>query len=328
MLIPAVSVLAAITLMPALLAMLGERINSVRLMPKRFVDDGHPEDGAWGRWARFVLRRPVGGRGRRARDRGRARRARHAAQPERVAAEELPRHRHRDRRAADARRRRHHARRDEAVRDPRRARRRRAGGRREGARPCRASSARPCPAAPAGTAARTRSSRRSRRSTARRRGSRASSTASTTRSREPTRRSAASPAVDRDFVHAVYGNFPYVLAFVLILTLILLTRAFRSIVLPIKAAILNLLSLARGVRDRRVHLPDGPRLVALEHHRDAGDHRVDPADDLRVPVRPLDGLRGLHALAHARGVRRDRLDTSARSSSASRGRGSSSRAPR
>jgi RND superfamily putative drug exporter len=50
-------------------------------------------------------------------------------------------------------------------------------------------------------------------------------------------------AVDRDFVHAVYGNFPYVLAFVIILTLILLARAFRSIVLPIKAALLNLVSL-------------------------------------------------------------------------------------
>ncbi len=58
MLIPAVSVLAAITLMPALLAVMGERINSVRLMPKRFVDHGHPEDGGWGHWARFVLRRP------------------------------------------------------------------------------------------------------------------------------------------------------------------------------------------------------------------------------------------------------------------------------
>ncbi len=45
-------------------------------------------------------------------------------------------------------------------------------------------------------------------------------------------------------MHAVYGNFPYVLAFVMILTLILLARAFRSIVLPIKAAILNLVSLA------------------------------------------------------------------------------------
>ena len=58
MLIPAVSVLAAITLIPAMLAVLGERINSVRLLPKRLVDHGHPEDGAWGRWARFVLRRP------------------------------------------------------------------------------------------------------------------------------------------------------------------------------------------------------------------------------------------------------------------------------
>ena len=50
-------------------------------------------------------------------------------------------------------------------------------------------------------------------------------------------------AADRDFVHAVYGNFPYVLTFVIVLTLILLARAFRSIVLPIKAAILNLVSL-------------------------------------------------------------------------------------
>ena len=59
MLIPAVSVLASITLLPALLAVLGTRINSVRVMPRRLIDRGRPEDGAWGRWARFVLRRPV-----------------------------------------------------------------------------------------------------------------------------------------------------------------------------------------------------------------------------------------------------------------------------
>src|SRR5438132_1338449 len=59
MLIPAVSVVAAITLLPALLATLGTRINSVRLLPKRFVDSGHPEDGWWGRWASLVMRRPV-----------------------------------------------------------------------------------------------------------------------------------------------------------------------------------------------------------------------------------------------------------------------------
>src|SRR5437764_82612 len=59
MLIPAVSVLAAITLLPALLVVLGERINSLRVLPKRLVDHGHPEDGPWGRWAGFVTRRPV-----------------------------------------------------------------------------------------------------------------------------------------------------------------------------------------------------------------------------------------------------------------------------
>jgi RND superfamily putative drug exporter len=59
MLIPVVSVLATLTLLPAMLAVLGHRVNSVRVVPKRFLDRGHPEDGAWGRWARFVLRRPV-----------------------------------------------------------------------------------------------------------------------------------------------------------------------------------------------------------------------------------------------------------------------------
>jgi RND superfamily putative drug exporter len=48
---------------------------------------------------------------------------------------------------------------------------------------------------------------------------------------------------DRDFVHAVYGKFPYVLAFVILLTFVLLMRAFRSIVLPLKAVVLNLVSL-------------------------------------------------------------------------------------
>ncbi len=59
MLIPIVSVLASLTLLPAMLAVLGQRVNRIRVMPRRFIDSGHPEDGAWGRWARFVLRRPV-----------------------------------------------------------------------------------------------------------------------------------------------------------------------------------------------------------------------------------------------------------------------------
>jgi RND superfamily putative drug exporter len=47
-----------------------------------------------------------------------------------------------------------------------------------------------------------------------------------------------------DFLKAVYGNFPLMLGIIAALTVILLARAFRSIVLPIKAVLLNLLSLA------------------------------------------------------------------------------------
>ena len=60
MLIPAVSVVTAITLLPALLYTLGPRINSVRVLPRRFVEGSDdPERGFWNRWAHLVVRRPV-----------------------------------------------------------------------------------------------------------------------------------------------------------------------------------------------------------------------------------------------------------------------------
>ncbi len=49
---------------------------------------------------------------------------------------------------------------------------------------------------------------------------------------------------ERDFVRAVYGNFVWVLLFVVLLTFVLLMRAFRSVLLPLKAVLLNLVSLA------------------------------------------------------------------------------------
>lgn len=47
-----------------------------------------------------------------------------------------------------------------------------------------------------------------------------------------------------DFIHAVYGSFPLMLALIGLATLLLLTRAFRSIVLAAKAVIFNMLSVA------------------------------------------------------------------------------------
>ena len=47
-----------------------------------------------------------------------------------------------------------------------------------------------------------------------------------------------------DFLDAVYGNFPLMIALISVLTFILLARAFRSLILPLKAVLLNLLSVA------------------------------------------------------------------------------------
>ncbi|HEV7208117.1 MAG TPA: MMPL family transporter [Mycobacteriales bacterium] len=47
-----------------------------------------------------------------------------------------------------------------------------------------------------------------------------------------------------DFAHDVYGNFPLMLALIALATFVLLARAFRSLVLPAKAVLLNLASLA------------------------------------------------------------------------------------
>jgi RND superfamily putative drug exporter len=46
-----------------------------------------------------------------------------------------------------------------------------------------------------------------------------------------------------DFLDLMYGSFPWLVAGVLVLTYFLLLRAFRSVILPLKAILLNLLSI-------------------------------------------------------------------------------------
>ena len=52
------------------------------------------------------------------------------------------------------------------------------------------------------------------------------------------------PAANADFIDAVYGSFPLMIALITITTFILLARAFRSLLLPAKAIVLNILSVA------------------------------------------------------------------------------------
>jgi putative drug exporter of the RND superfamily len=49
--------------------------------------------------------------------------------------------------------------------------------------------------------------------------------------------------LDVDFAHAIYGRFPLMLAVIAVVTFALLARAFRSLLLPAKAVLLNLLSV-------------------------------------------------------------------------------------
>jgi putative drug exporter of the RND superfamily len=52
------------------------------------------------------------------------------------------------------------------------------------------------------------------------------------------------PAQNHDFIEAVYGNFPLMIALIALITFVLLARAFRSLLLPLKAVLLNVISVA------------------------------------------------------------------------------------
>jgi RND superfamily putative drug exporter len=59
----------------------------------------------------------------------------------------------------------------------------------------------------------------------------------------PQARVGGSGPLDADFIDAVYGSFPLLIAIISVLTFLLLARAFRSLLLPAKAIVLNILSI-------------------------------------------------------------------------------------
>jgi RND superfamily putative drug exporter len=241
MLIPAVSVIAAITLAPALLATLGTRINSLRVLPKRLVDKGHPEDGLWGRWAGLVMRRPVPVAAVGLAIVGALVYSGLQLNPSEAQAKDFPGKG--DAIAGRA------ALADAGIsagvmkpfvvlvenganRGPVVAKLQQTEGVAAAVAPPDwrkgSSSLVEAFATSDGASKQTRSTiKRVQREL---------------KGTDATLGGVA--AEDRDFVKAVYSNFPYVLGFVVLLTFILLARAFRSLLLPLKAVVLNLVSLA------------------------------------------------------------------------------------
>jgi RND superfamily putative drug exporter len=59
----------------------------------------------------------------------------------------------------------------------------------------------------------------------------------------PAARVGGSGPLNADFIDAVYGSFPLLIAVIAIVTFVLLARAFRSLLLPAKAVVLNVLSI-------------------------------------------------------------------------------------
>ena len=81
-----------------------------------------------------------------------------------------------------------------------------------------------------------------------------------------------------------------VIGAVLILSFILLMVVFRSLVLPLKAVIMNLLSVGRRLRRDGGGVPMGLGRAHHRHRRDGADRPVDTRRPLRRPLRPLHGL--------------------------------------
>ena len=145
----------------------------------------------------------------------------------------------------------------------------------------------------------------------------------------PGRRRACSPAAARRRAStsstARTAYFPSLVAAVLVLTYVLLVRAFRSLLLPLKAVLLNLLSVGAAYGMLVIVFrwgvgEDVARAVPVRPGRG-----LDPDLPVRDAVRPLDGLRGVPRLAHARGLGRGRRQRAPRSPTGSSGPAGSSR---
>ena len=107
-------------------------------------------------------------------------------------------------------------------------------------------------------------------------------------------------AEDVDFTRQMKHGVPYVIAFVLALAFVLLLLAFRSIVVPLKAIVLNLLSVAAAYGVLVLVFQHTWAEPILRFQVERLDHLVATALPLRGPLRALDGLPRVHPQPGAR----------------------------
>ena len=113
--------------------------------------------------------------------------------------------------------------------------------------------------------------------------------------------SAASPPGSIDFSHVLASKLPLFIGIVVVLSALLLFVIFRSLVIPVQAALMNLLSIGGALGATVLVFQKGFLAGLLGHHPGPG-RTLDPGADVRRRVRPVDGLRGVPHLARARGM--------------------------
>ena len=101
-------------------------------------------------------------------------------------------------------------------------------------------------------------------------------------------------AGDADFNATMHAPLPVVFAFVLGLAFLLLLVTFRSIVIPLTAIALNLLSVGAAYGVLVWIFQDGHLQGLLGFHSNGGDRHLAAAVPVRDPVRALDGLPRVH----------------------------------
>ena len=131
-----------------------------------------------------------------------------------------------------------------------------------------------------------------------------------------------------DLAAEIAGRLIITIAVVVALSFLLLMLAFRSIVIPLTAGLMNLVSIgaAFGVVTAVFEKGWGASLVGLDGR--GPDRLLRAADDVRDPLRTLDGLRGVPDDAHQGGVAVRTATIAAPSSRASPPRVASSPRPR
>ena len=99
-----------------------------------------------------------------------------------------------------------------------------------------------------------------------------------------------------DFSDKLYGRFPFLVGAVLLLTFFILMMFFQSVFLPLKAILMNLVSILAtyGALVLIFQHGWGANLFGFEP---VGASRGHAGHAVRDPLQPVDRLRGVHALA-------------------------------